>query len=744
MKNRKSSHCLRSATQVRDVLRENLRPTESEKAKRKSDSWQRFIPSVTYLISSHLSLDPTWPSLELWLDYVEFSSINVERPDTVKVTGAIWCGYSSNIGGAQWPEAIEGEFALSGPEPEPCLSYSIKHWSDEICRLITPAGVTRISDGDTTGNRDLKELIDALKSRNSAAPEMSGIIHLGLASLIHNITSVTAYTLACAGKQGIAALIEVIKGPDREVREAAIYALGLVGTEAREAVPVILNAFGDEDQQLRSIAAVALCRVAGEEKEFFPILRDVVPDLVQALKEQSYRERNLYRDVSRMAEKALTFIATEDHRIIPALIAALKDKDARRKAARVLHNIGAPASAAIPTLVEAFKSCERDWSNVAAFTLWRLGPKGAQSLIEALKHENIRVRDNAVMVIKEYSGEANLAVPALIEALKHNSSHQLLRCEIAYTLAKIDIENEDVLDTLKSVIPDLIHDLKGNNQFATRYAARTLGLLGSRAAVAIPELIELLKERREDKYVCGHVIEALGEIGASASGAIPALSEIARRGDELFLSAVKTLSKLGPEGVEVAISLLIKVLNFPDLHASASYEFCQVLETVGEPAVPALAELVSQKAHGLCFDALMTLGNIGSSQALPAITRALEDDDPCVRSAAARSLIDIGGEARSAISALRKALSDPDLDVCAGAAKALAGIGPESIPVLIAALKDGDPFTVKWATTALGKIGAEARQSISSLREALNHEDLEVREMAAIALQKIAEEAAGE
>jgi HEAT repeat protein len=51
---------------------------------------------------------------------------------------------------------------------------------------------------------------------------------------------------------------------------------------------------------------------------------------------------------------------------------------------------------------------------------------------------------------------------------------------------------------------------------------------------------------------------------------------------------------------------------------------------------------------------------------------------------------------------------------------------------------------VKWAATALGKIGAEARQSIPLLTESLNHMDMEVREMAAIALRQITEEAAGE
>jgi HEAT repeat protein len=63
---------------------------------------------------------------------------------------------------------------------------------------------------------------------------------------------------------------------------------------------------------------------------------------------------------------------------------------------------------------------------------------------------------------------------------------------------------------------------------------------------------------------------------------------------------------------------------------------------------------------------------------------------------------------------------------------------------LIAALKDADPFTVKWAAGALGQIGAKAVQAIPSLTEALNHEDMEVREMAAIALQQITEEETGE
>ena len=79
------------------------------------------------------------------------------------------------------------------------------------------------------------------------------------------------------------------------------------------------------------------------------------------------------------------------------------------------------------------------------------------------------------------------------------------------------------------------------------------------------------------------------------------------------------------------------------------------------------------KLAGLKRNACVALGNLGDAAAVPALARALSDDDALVRSHAAWALGRIGGAA--AQSALRAAQpTEPDADAAEEIALALAGI----------------------------------------------------------------------
>jgi len=139
--------------------------------------------------------------------------------------------------------------------------------------------------------------------------------------------------------------------------------------------------------------------------------------------------------------------------------------------------------------------------------------------------------------------------------------------------------------------------------------------------------------------------------------------------------------------------------------------------------------------------ALNTLGQIGpdATTVVPALIKALEDDDSEVRKRAAWAIGQIGPGAKDAVPALIEAFRDENTVVRWNAVEALKHIGAEAVPTLIETLK-GDNATVRWYTVeALEQIGPGAKDAVVTLMEALNNrnEDERVRFSAVRALGKI-------
>jgi len=133
---------------------------------------------------------------------------------------------------------------------------------------------------------------------------------------------------------------------------------------------------------------------------------------------------------------------------------------------------------------------------------------------------------------------------------------------------------------------------------------------------------------------------------------------------------------------------LVEKLKSPDptLSGAASLE----LISLGEPAVPALVELLRDPAAG---------------------HRAL----------AARTLWAMGARASGAATALGEALADEDAAVRVGTAMALDNMGPPAapaVPALIRALGDSSGEVRQWAARALGNIGRDAEPAVPALERA--------------------------
>jgi HEAT repeat protein len=154
---------------------------------------------------------------------------------------------------------------------------------------------------------------------------------------------------------------------------------------------------------------------------------------------------------------------------------------------------------------------------------------------------------------------------------------------------------------------------------------------------------------------------------------------------------------------------------------------------------------VEQRRHEL-YRQLSVLG----IDALPALSRGLLDADVRLRRNVAVVLTVLAGDwfdhswskvnIRPCLPALRKALGDNDAYVRAWSAQAIGDIGPgaaEAVPALIALLRNQDVGSRHSAAFALMKIGPKAKSALPALRVALSDPDEFVRQSAGWAIEKI-------
>ena len=168
----------------------------------------------------------------------------------------------------------------------------------------------------------------------------------------------------------------------------------------------------------------------------------------------------------------------------------------------------------------------------------------------------------------------------------------------------------------------------------------------------------------------------------------------------------------------------------------------RVLQRIGPPAVPLLAELLRNPSDSVRRGAVNELVDLApdTQWIQPALRRALRDEDAWVAGDAARALGALGPRAGPSVGALVLTLAHEDPYVRIYAAEALASIGPSAAratSALAEALSDPVPG-VRWAACeALGSIGPAAQSAVPRLIAALQDEFLYVRLFAAEALGNI-------
>jgi len=340
--------------------------------------------------------------------------------------------------------------------------------SDESARFAARLALWKMTNDESSYSSALKALKhESASVRLEAAQALGAYAHHVLGTQAHN-------------EKTVLALVRALKDSDDNVRTAARNSLlvecGVFRSDAKPAVPALIETLGSTDPALRFWAASALGGVG-------PDAQAAVPALLQALRDQDERLRHT-------TAWTLGRIGTGDKTVVPALAAALADNSAavRFEAAFALGFIGAESKSAVSTLQTATRDKAARVRVVAQLALWRAT---AEEQFVRLAMAEIPERDPAIQLdaFVFFSCIGGAALPMLTESLQHREAS--VRKMAAYALSEIAL-------SAAKAIPALIQALRDPDREVRQMAAFALGQIGPLAAEAASALAQALGDPDPD------------------------------------------------------------------------------------------------------------------------------------------------------------------------------------------------------------------------------------------------------
>jgi HEAT repeat protein len=549
----------------------------------------------------------------------------------------------------------------------------------------------------------------------------------------------------------MADLLVTLREGQSDQRSEACDALGAMGpSAARGAVPGLVALLRDYHCRGRGSAPQALLQIAPED----PAVRAALLETAANDPEPEVRANVAYA----LADYTSQGVLKE---MMPLLLRLLKDKEwsVASQAARAAERLGPDGAGAAPALVELLK---RDDSGVrlgAASTLGRIGGEAAKPAVPVLRatlgSSEKYDRASAARVLGELGAIGVEGAPDLIKALA--DAELVVRLQAAFALGR--------LGQPASVVAGK------DQQLRTAFDLGAVLVKGGTDKASLLKLLEGTKTTDLKLRVLAHdAVEAAGE--AAVPGLVAALDS---PDDEIRSSAAVALGSMarsltvrsGPHAEAAVASLAARLTTDTDPVTRGAAG--SALKTFASPrALPALLEAIKSKDWDTRADAVTALGGLkndpaSTPAAVAALTAALNDKEPWVRSVAGRTLGEFGPAAKDAVPRLiemvgnrtstevtlplpRRPLSAEDKEmydeihamtkrgmVLEGIAMTLGKIGPDAraaVPALI--------VEAKWdraAIEALGRIGPDAAAAVPVLAELLK--DSRLQFYAAPALARI-------
>jgi HEAT repeat protein len=392
-----------------------------------------------------------------------------------------------------------------------------------------------------------------------------------------------------------------------------------------------------------------------------------VVSLLRALEsEDASVRRRAIRTLGRMGEKAK---AASD--LLERLSLEDPDSEVRRRAIRVLvANRGFSA----PHLRRLLRDPEDAVALTAVETIgdnWEVASNVLPELIELMERSPFQISNTLrCFGIK--------IVPQIIEAAR--GATVPVRAQLIELIAEIGYDSGE--SGTEPIINFLMELLDPENSNASD-AIRTLGLLGSKASVAVPKLIGLFE------YDGFAVASALTQIGAPA---VPALVELLHESDSRLRWAVYTLCSIGP-AASAAVPRLIELLGTVD--EERTWDLVATLGAIGEAAVSPLLSAARDPVLSKRKAAIQALGRISPlpEEALSYLISVARDNRDELQKVAVGSLGWVGSRESSRV--------------------------PMIVPVLAELISTDDSALFFQIVDAIGQCGAQAGATAGALVDRL-------------------------
>ena len=570
-------------------------------------------------------------------------------------------------------------------------------------------------------------------------------------------------------KGNLKILIDAVKDIGRDgYWYTAVQALNVIGPDAKEALPALLEALNSQNGINNAYTIV-------------PAIARMGPDAVEPL------VKNLASTNSQLQQTARQGLQSMGVAAVPKLLPLLNDSDRRIRieVLTVLTSSGAIGKDAAPKLIELLKENDATVTSRALTLLGQLGPEAAEATPELVKQlagggKNPNELRLFIRTLGQIGPGAKAAVPELKKLMKHQQV--LVQAEAAETLLRIDSSaKSDAVPVLVgllrdkkpslnvNVLPDLL--LK-NGVNASELMSLLQAYIKAQGPAKLPlvnalliirdpikESAPLLRELLKDpnlnvRYEAACTLARLKEDGKEA---IPELREMLKKPNTSWRDrAIAALAAFGPAAKEALPDLINQWRSAPtiDIQLRMAEPILAIDPEKGKPVVKWLRD---QTSNGNVFYRLMALRQLAKHDAknpdvLKSLLTMAHYPQPYYAGMALEVIGLLGPEAKSALPEVRAALKDADVGKrvrAAGALWRIEGKTEEAVPVLTAALKEHDAVApgafyssvprsgAIAAAVTLGEIGPAAKAALPALRHAMTLGDVGLRQNSLTAIAKI-------
>jgi HEAT repeat protein len=264
--------------------------------------------------------------------------------------------------------------------------------------------------------------------------------------------------------------------------------------------------------------------------------------------------------------------------------------------------------------------------------------------------------------------------------------------------------------------------------------AQALRWMGSRAAAALPDLRNSLRDDQTAAWYAALALAQMGEPGTTTLAA--ALAEVPPAQEAFVCYALSTQGVAASNAIPALAALLEK--GEPQTSGKAA----STLVSLGALAVPSFMHALAQGDAQVRILAIDALGKIGpvARDALPKLIQMTHNDTPGVREAAVDAIARVRPSAPEVVAALSTALRDSNRQVRVKALEAL-GRTPEragpAMDGLLELLKDESPEARGQAAALLGEMGHPTAPVLAALQSRLTDRNDFVQNQARQALTKL-------